>query len=226
MYKRILTDMKITKNLEVAFSLVAVLSVIAVVLETVPELNKLSSLFRIVEVGCLGVFTAEYLLRIRATKKPMMYIFSVWGLIDLLAIIPSVLSVANLSFLKAGRSLRLVRLLRMMRLAKLAHNIDDKSAEQAEKHILSIYVSTMLIATLITGTLLYSVANGAQAYESIPLSMIQALKLLIGGIGYAPVTGTLAELVVIFTRLVGLALFGLLISIIGATLNKLLFGKR
>ncbi len=75
------------------------------------------------------------------------------------------------------------------------------------------------------GSGLYVVEHQQKAYENIPRAMIEAAKILLGGLGQANATTIPGELVILLGRLVGLALFGLLISVVGNDLNQLIFGS-
>ncbi|MCB9359352.1 ion transporter, partial [Candidatus Woesearchaeota archaeon] len=96
------------------FAIIA--SVIAVVLESVPSFQAAhGSLFRVIEWTFTILFTIEYALRIYCIKKPKSYIFSFFGIIDFLSIIPTYLS---LMFVGAQMFLvlRILRLLRVFRI--------------------------------------------------------------------------------------------------------------
>ena len=85
------------------------LSLISFSLETLPNLDsKTKELLRIFEVISVSIFSIEYLLRVILTKKPLSYIFSFFGIIDLLAILPF--------YLASGIDLRSIRVFRMFRL--------------------------------------------------------------------------------------------------------------
>lgn len=98
----------------VIFGLI-IFSVISVGVETLPQLPQSArSALLMVEVGIVAVFTAEYLLRILTAPRKLRYIFSFWGFVDLIAILPFYLGLAL-----DTRSLRAFRILRMFRLLKL-----------------------------------------------------------------------------------------------------------
>ena len=97
-----------------------ILSVISIVLETVPAFVHLKPLFDTVEYTTVAVFTLEYFARMYAAPRKRDYIFGFFGIIDLLAIAPTYLTLANFTFLKTARVLRILRFLRAIRLAKIA----------------------------------------------------------------------------------------------------------
>jgi voltage-gated potassium channel len=207
-----------------------IISVLALILETVPSLAPYMPLFVAIEYAAVAIFTIEYVCRIIARKGTVHnYVFSFFGIIDLLAIVPTYLGLTNLTYLKTARVLRILRLLRMVRLAKLAQTTRTRFHE-IEHHTnhyrlsLQIYFAALISTIILFGTLIY-IAEGHRAeFGSIPLGMIWAAKATMGGVAqYMPET-VWGELITIAARFSGLALFGLLLSIVGNALKKLLFG--
>ena len=91
-------------------------STITLSLETLPELSPtMRTVFHVCEVLFVGVFTIEYCLRVATAPHRLRYIFSFYGIIDLMAILPSYLSMGLLDL----RALRIVRLFRILRILKL-----------------------------------------------------------------------------------------------------------
>lgn len=185
-----------------------------------------------VEYIAVAIFTVEYLGRIVANKGHVRkYMFGYFGIIDFFSIFPTFLSFSNLLFLKSVRIVRILRLLRMVRLAKMSRLSDElptDSEEQAHLYKLSvrIYFFALLCSVTIFGTLMYVVEGYRPEFASIPLSMIWATKVTLGGVAqHMPLT-TLGDLVTIAARFSGLALFGILISIVGGSLRFMLFGTR
>jgi len=217
---------------ETAISIVTIISVISIVLETVPSLHRFEPVFLGIEWVCVIIFTAEYLARLATSPKKLKYIFSVWGLIDLVAILPTYLGLGNWTFLKSARTLRLLRLLRILRIAKIsrAYLESQEGQVKAEGEFnrlnLVIYFLALFSAALIFGAALYAVEHRQAEYNSIPMSMIQSASILLGGIGRAPTATIAGDIIVIAARFVGLCLFGLLITVIGGSLHHALFGEK
>lgn len=136
---------------------VTLVSVTAVVLDTVPQLESWALWFSIIEYTTVGIFTFEYLIRVAGSKQKFKYIFSFFGIIDLLAIAPTFLGLTNLTFLKAARVARVVRVLRTLRLIKVARFSDKKEASRAVLGLnFEIYFVLLMIALVILGTLFYT----------------------------------------------------------------------
>ena len=93
-----------------------VLSVGVVMLESVPGIKaEYGSLLRYIEYFFTGLFTLEYILRIIAVKRKSGYIFSFYGIIDLLAILPTFLEL----FIPGATSLMVIRVLRLLRVIRV-----------------------------------------------------------------------------------------------------------
>lgn len=207
------------------------LSVLSLVLETVPGLLQWHSLFLAVEYISVALFTLEYAGRIYARGSHYKsYVFSFFGIVDILAILPTYLGLANLTFLKTARVLRILRLLRMVRLAKIARQsqhrlMADRGTIGQQTLSTQIYFVALLSMVLVFGTLMYAAEGQRQELESIPLSMIWAAKVILGGVPQHMPETLWGEFVTIGARFAGLLLFGLLISIVGTGLQRLLFGS-
>ncbi len=165
-------------------TLIIFLNTIAIILHTVPEIKQnYDPYFLDFEVFSVIIFTIEYILRLWSCveneqyKHPISgrfrFIFSAWGLIDLLAILPFFLSffLTDLAFI---RILRLLRMLRLFRVSKYFHAlrvIQRVLKEKQEELILSmVFIIFMLI---ISSSLVYYVEHEAQprAFSSIPQAM-------------------------------------------------------
>lgn len=207
------------------------ISIVALVLETVPELEAYITIFLAVEIVAVAFFTVEYILRIWAAPDRRKYIFSVYGLIDLVSIVPTLLMLTNLLFLKSARMLRIIRLLRMVRLGKIMKG-RVKHPEDIENHRdifrlnIQIYIFTLLTAVLVLGSLIYTIEAPRQHFESIPAGMLWAAEALVGGgvTGYYPET-TAGQIVSILARFMGLVLLGILISVVGNIIRVWLLGE-
>ena len=204
---------------------VTAVSVLAIILETVPALSQYRLLFLVIEYAAVAIFLTEYLIRVFGSKSRVKYIFSFFGIIDCLAILPSLLGFSNMTFLKAARTARVLRTLRTLRLLKVARFSDKKVGSQAVLGInLEIYIVLLFTAIVILGTLLYTFESEGSA-STIPEGMYWAFQVMIGDRQHPfPETtgGTLTMILVRFTALIS---FGLTIGIIGAIMRKTLTGS-
>lgn len=133
-------------------------SVFCFSLETQPNLSSSTKAFlKYSEVFVVAIFTIEYFLRIYLSKNRLKFIFSFYGLIDLLAILPF-----YLAFAIDLQSLRLVRLLRLVRILKLARY---NSAAQRFAKALYIAKEELIIFTMASFVALYMSAVGIYYFE-------------------------------------------------------------
>jgi voltage-gated potassium channel len=209
---------------------VTVISISGIVVETVSSLNNYHVLFAVIEWLTAIFFAFEYVARLTTSKNKLRYIISFWGLLDLISILPTFLSLANLTALKSVRVLRILRLMRIFRLAKISRayletHDEAKTERELTRMSTTIYFLALFSSVIALGSILYILEHTQKAYENIPMAMIQAAKIILGGLGQAPASTLAGDITIIVGRFIGLALFGLLISVVGKSLNGLLFGK-
>lgn len=193
--------------------------------------------FDLSEMIVVILFTVEYAANIYVAKDKRKYIFGPWGIIDFLAIAPSYLNIIDLRAIKVFRVLRVLRflrLMRMLRLLKLAKHVAKGHEEEHKvnkfdtlKMDLQIYFIAMFSVVVIFSTLIYYAERGVEggAFTSIPQAMWWCI-VTITTVGYGdmyPVT-LLGRLIAAATMLSGLALFGLLMNVIGKYMMTSLFG--
>ncbi|MBI3342126.1 ion transporter [Candidatus Curtissbacteria bacterium] len=216
---------------EITLTTTAFVSIVGIILETVPSLESYFPFINVIELLAAVIFTIEYASRIWTSKKKTQYIFSFWGITDLLAILPTLLIFINLSFLKSARTIRMLRLVRMIRVLKITREYletHDQAKSQVEFNKINIVIYFLALFSSITifGSALYLADETQPAYSTIPFGMLEAAKILLGGLGQANPATMTGQIIMLITRFAGLALFGLLITVIGGILNEFLFGKQ
>ena len=115
------TDTRTGKTFDVILFWMIIVSVIVVVLESVSTLQEAhKQLFISTEWFFTIVFTLEYLLRIYSSPHPWKYISSFYGIVDLLAILPTYMGLIfdHTTFLLTIRALRLLRMFRIFKLGR------------------------------------------------------------------------------------------------------------
>ena len=157
------------KKLDLGIHLLILLNLVAFAVETLPDLDpELSRFLDGFEVFCVLIFTVEYLVRICSAQKPISYLFSFFGLIDLMAILPFYLfSIFDWRALRAFRMLRLIRGLRLVRFNKAMDRFALAARMVREEIILFLVVA--FIVLYLTSAGIYFFENEAQpeAFASI-----------------------------------------------------------
>ena len=162
--KRIIqeTDTRAGRTFDWSVQFLIIFSIVVFSIETLPDLNeKTLRLLRYIEYITVGLFTIEYVLRILVATPRRNYIFSVWGIIDIAAILPTYLAIGV--DLCAIRALRLLRLFRLIKLARYTKAIDRyRSAFLKVREELIIFGATMLVLLYLTAVGIYYFERDAQ----------------------------------------------------------------
>lgn len=212
--------------------LIAIFASIAVVmLDSVHSIHlKYGRIFSIMEWVLTGLFTIEYVLRVICIKRPFRYIFSVLGIIDMIALIPSYLSF----FIVGAQSLlvfRALRLLRVFRIFKLGHFLSEinflTTALKGSVRKISIFLLTVLMLTIILGSIMYLVEQRENGFSNIPESIYWAI-VTITTVGYgdiSPIT-PLGKLVAAVVMLIGYSIIAVPTGILSHDLAMLARSKK
>lgn len=218
-------DTKPGKLFDVILLITILFSVIIVMLNSVRYLHiKYGQIFLFIEWVITILFTFEYFLRIYATRKPVKYIFSFYGIIDMLSILPTYLSIfiTGTHFLIVIRMLRLMRIFRVFKLARYvnASNVLLVALRSSRIKIV-VFLEMVLIIVVITGSIMYLVEGPENGFTSIPKSIYWAI-VTITTVGYgdiAPQT-ILGQSIASLLMIVGFAIIAVPTSIIGSELIK------
>ena len=167
------------------------LSVFLVMLETVKGFDaKYHELLIILEWIITFFFTLEYLLRIATTNRPRKYIFSFFGIIDLIAILPMYLSF----FIVGSKVFSVIRALRLLRLFKILNHpkftgqsVHLLKALQASRGKITVFLYFVLISTIIIGSIMYVVEGEENGFTSIPMSIYWTIVTLTT-VGYGDIS--------------------------------------
>lgn len=170
------------KIFDVILLVMIMFSVAVVILESVKTVrDDYGKLLVGVEWGLTIVFTVEYVLRLISVRRPLRYAKSFFGVIDLLAIIPTYASLLlpGVHYLLAIRILRLLRVFRILKLAEYvgeAHIITSALRASAKK--ISVFLLAVLILVTITGSIMYVVEGEEHGFSDIPTSIYWAIVTL------------------------------------------------
>ena len=157
-------------------------SVGAVVLESVGSVRRPYAIeLHALEWFFTVLFTLEYALRLYAVQRPLRYAFSFFGLVDLISILPSYLSLL-LGGSQAVLVVRALRLLRVFRVLKLGAFLGEAEvlliALRASRAKITVFLGTVLVLTLLMGTVMYLVEGPAHGFTSIPRGVYWAIVTL------------------------------------------------
>ncbi len=167
------------------------LSVAAVMLDSVqPVRAQYGQWLMYAEWFFTILFTFEYLLRLFAVTRPMLYARSFFGVVDLLAILPTYISLLY----PGGQYLlviRLLRILRVFRVLKLVQYVGESrilvQALRASRRKITIFIFTVLTLVTILGSLMYLIEGEGNGFTSIPKSIYWAIVTLTT-VGYGDIT--------------------------------------
>jgi len=204
--------------------LIAILaSVAVVVIDSIPAFHsRISQQLTALEWMFTLFFTAEYAMRVLVVRRPWRYIFSFFGVIDFISIMPTWLAffVPELAFLI---DVRLLRLLRVFRILKLTVYFEEAQllyqALANSRRKIFVFLGTVSIITVILGTLMYVVEGPAHGFTSIPVSMYWAVvTLTTTGFGDMVPRTPLGQFITSLTILLGYGIIAFPTGIVGAEL--------
>ena len=157
---------------DVALLIVIVMSVVDICLDTVEYFHPWHSTLYGLQWAFTFLFTAEYALRLYCVRRPIKYIFSFWGIIDLMSFLPDYLLLipglpkANSSF-SVIRALRLLRVFRIFKLGWFQAEADDLgSAIWNARAKIIVFLTAVLIIVTVTGTLMYEIERNQMGDET------------------------------------------------------------
>ena len=170
------------KLFDVILLIAIIASIILVMLESVKSIDvRFHNFLNISEWIITILFTIEYIARIITVKRPIKYITSFYGIIDLLSTIPKYLSLifGGVHALAALRALRLLRVFRILKLARfLGASNNLVNALKASRAKISVFLFAVVIVAVILGTIMYLVEGEENGFTNIPKSVYWCIVTL------------------------------------------------
>lgn len=218
-------DTKAGKQFDVGLLWLILFSVIIVMLESVPQLGqRFKSEFLLVEWFLTIIFSTEYLLRIWISNKPIKYIFSFWGIIDLLSILPTYLSlfITGYHYLLIVRIFRLLRVFRVLKLARFNTEAQTlMNALKSSSYKISIFLMAVVSIVTLLGTLMYVIEGGEVGFTSIPQSIYWAI-VTVTTVGYGDMVPhtVIGKFISSIAMIIGYAIIAVPTGIVTAEMTK------
>lgn len=200
------------------------LSILIVVLDSVPAIGRpYAQQMYALEWFFTLLFTVEYVARLATVRHPLRYAISFYGLIDLLSVLPTYISLL-LPGSEALLDIRILRLLRVFRIFKLTLYIEEytrlSEALAASGRKIMVFLSVVLMAVLILGTVMYVVEGPEHGYTSIPTAMYWAVVTMTT-VGYGDITPqtALGKAIASFMMLLGWGILAVPTGIVTAEMT-------
>ncbi|MCC6071775.1 ion transporter [Massilia sp. GCM10020059] len=219
------------RRFDIALIVIILLSIAVVLADSVAAVaQRYGPAMSVLEWGFTLLFSAEYIARLACVRRPLRYATSFFGIIDLLSVLPTYFAL----FMPEAAvflDIRILRLLRIFRILKLTHYVAEYTmlarALRASARKILVFLSTVLMAVLIFGTIMYVVEGPENGYTSIPMAMYWA-TVTMTTVGYGDVVPQTAigKMIASFMMLLGWGILAVPTGIVTAEMTSLRMGRR
>jgi voltage-gated potassium channel len=218
-------DTPVGKLFDVVLIWSIIISVVVVLLDSVATVRiRYGELLYAVEWFFTILFTIEYILRLISVRQPHRYATSFFGLVDVLAILPTYISL----FIPGSQyllTIRILRLLRIFRVFKLAAYLNEAqiitAALRASRRKISVFLFTVLVIVVIIGSVMYVVEGQENGFDSIPTGIYWSIVTLTT-VGYGDISPqtALGKIVASIVMIIGYAIIAVPTGIVTAELAQ------
>ena len=184
-------DTRAGKVFDIILLFVILISIVAVMLESVVSINIIyGHQLDMVEWVITVLFTLEYIGRLIAVRQPLRYVFSFYGIIDLLATLPKYIGLLfpGTGFLVAIRAIRLLRVFRILKLTNFVGASDQLvAALKKSRTKIAVFLFSVIVLCIIMGTVMYMIEGPKSGFTSIPISIYWTVVTLTT-VGFGDIT--------------------------------------
>ncbi|WP_172916370.1 ion transporter [Capnocytophaga canimorsus] len=219
------TNTPLGRLFDIVLLLLIFISVVMVMLETVKDVDVRYHGFLVFLEWVITIFfTLEYILRIISNKKPFQYIFSFYGIIDLIAILPMYLSffIPGSKVLAVVRALRLLRVFRILDLVNFTNQANElKLALRMSRTKITVFIYFVLVICILLGSLMYVIENEESGFTSIPRSIYWCIVTLTT-VGYGDISPAtpMGQVVASFVMILGYGIIAVPTGIVTAEYSR------
>ena len=219
------SDTPAGKAFDVVLLFFILFSILTVILESVASYRmQYGRIFITLEWFFTAVFTIEYLLRIITYPRPLRYIFSFYGLVDLFSILPTYLALflRGPQFLIVIRGLRLLRIFRVLKLSRFLGEAETlRSALKASIAKIVVFIGAVFMVVIIVGALMYLIEGPEHGYDNIPTSIYWGV-VTITTVGYGDISPQTApgQALATLLMLLGYGIIAVPTGIVSAELTR------
>ena len=201
------------------------LSVLAVMLDSVNSINiRYGTFLNAVEWFFTIVFSIEYFLRLICVGRPLLYATSFFGIVDLLAIIPTYISllIPGSEYLLVVRILRILRIFRVLKLVQyIGEAVLLMRALRASSRKIVVFLFTVMTLVVILGSLMYLIEDAQNGFTSIPRSIYWAIVTLTT-VGYGDISPqtSIGQVLAAFIMILGYSIIAVPTGIVTVELSQ------